>query len=71
MSEKNYFHIWNKLSRLIDDARGFALLADLDCSDSIDDKQLRENSNRALISATRLLVDQAADLMSELEPVCK
>jgi hypothetical protein len=59
---------WMQINRAVDDARGLALLADLECHESIGDAEARDNAYRALISATCGLLEKAAALLPEIEP---
>lgn len=61
---------WDKLMEItqaVEDAYGLALLADCDCANSIADKAARE-MHSALISATCVLLENAATLLVTMEP---
>lgn len=62
------WHKWMEITRPLDDARGLALLADIQCHESISDEEASENAFRALISATRGLLEKAASLLPDIEP---
>ncbi len=62
------WHKWMEITRAVDDARGLALLADLQCHESISDEEASENAFRALISATLGLLKKTAALLPDIEP---
>ncbi|HOW80754.1 MAG TPA: hypothetical protein PK406_15020 [Verrucomicrobiota bacterium] len=59
---------WMEITRAVDDARGLALLADLNCAESIVDDEDRENAKRALVSSISGLLQKAEKLLPEIEP---
>lgn len=59
---------WNDISRLVDIAFGLALLADYDSADSITDPAEQEAARRAPMAAARVLLQQAAELLPQIEP---
>lgn len=63
---------WNTLmdiSRLVDTAYGLAILADYDCAEGLCIPAELEAAKAAPMSAARLLLKQAKDLVDSLEPV--
>ncbi len=62
---------WNTLmdiSRLVDTAYGLAILADYDCADGLRIPAELEAAQSAPMTAARLLLAQAKDLLDSLEP---
>lgn len=65
---------WNTLMdiyRLVDTAYGLAILADYDCADSLGIPAEQEAATHAPMSAARILLEQAKELVNNLEPVIR
>lgn len=60
--------IWMEITRAVDDARGLALMADLDCAESINDAEQSDNARRALVSVISGLMNRVHELLPEIEP---
>ena len=68
MAHSEAWNIWFEVSRAVDDARGLALLADLDCAESIADAEQSDNARRALVSVISGLMERVHGLLQEIEP---
>jgi len=68
MGNSNAWHTWMDVKRTVDDARGLALMADLDCAESIGDEEEKENARRALVSVISGLMEKVQGLLPEIEP---
>ena len=68
MYHSKEWNIWWEINRAVDDARGLALMANLDCADSIGDAEQRENARRALVSVIVGLMERVHGLLPEIEP---
>jgi hypothetical protein len=56
------------IQTLVDTAYGLALIADYDCSDNLCIPAERQAAQAAPMSAARFLLEQAKDLLNDLEP---
>lgn len=65
---------WNTLMdiyRLVDTAYGLAILADYECADGLAIPAELQAAQSAPMSAARLLLAQAKDLLDSLEPILR
>lgn len=69
MGNPKAWDIWLEVSRAISIARDLAVISDLDCLDSIADKDDRYAAHRALQSAIRVFLEKANDQIQEIEPM--
>ncbi len=68
MRNRGTWEKWMEITRAVDDARGLALMADLDCAESIVDPEQSENARRALVSVISGLMEKVNRLLPEIEP---
>ena len=59
------------IQTLVDTAYGLALIADYDCSDNLCTPAERQAAPAAPMTAARFLLEQAKDLLNDLEPVIR
>ena len=59
------------IQTLVDPAYGLALIADYDCSDNLCTPAERQAAQAAPMTAARFLLEQAKDLLNDLEPVIR
>ena len=68
MCHSEAWKIWMEITRAVDDARGLALMADLDCAESIGDEEGRDNAKRAMVSVISGLMQKVYVLLPKIEP---
>ncbi len=69
MLERSAWHTLMDISRLVDTAYGLAILADYDCAEGLGIPAELAAAQAAPMSAARLLLAQASELLDNLEPV--
>jgi len=68
MDKRNAWSTLMDIGRLVDTAYGLAILADYECADGLGIPAEREAAERAPMSAARILLAQAKELVDSLEP---
>jgi len=66
-SRQKWF-VWSEITRLVDTARGLALLAEHDCAAALGVPEERDSARQAPMTAAGLLLKQAKDMLAEIEP---
>lgn len=68
-SSRETWDIWSEITRLVDTARGLALLAEHDCAAALGVPEERDSARQAPMTAAGLLLKQAKDMLAEIEPI--
>lgn len=68
MGRSEAWKAWMEITRAVDDAHGLALMADLDCAESIGDEEQSDNARRALVSVISSLMERVHGLLPKIEP---
>lgn len=66
-SRQKWF-VWSEITRLVDTARGLALLAEHDCAAALGVPEERDSARQAPMTAACLLLKQAKDMLAQIEP---